>query len=200
MKLKDACPLEGAVTYLDSMSTSYLYRPFQKGNLYSTSPSSIKYAQKLNCQCVKFDIRQNENQGALIKESAAAAAKSLQLCPNLCDPTDGIPPGSPFPGILQARTLAWVSTSFSNAWKWKMKVKSLSHVRLSDPVDCSPPGSSIHGIFQVRALEWGAIAFSHKGVYCLVNADTLVLLSQIDQASVANEGSFSDLWFCILDH
>ena len=198
MKLKDACPLEGAVTYLDSMSTSYLYRPFQKGNRYSTSRSSIKYAQKLNSQCVKLDIRQSENQGALIKESAAA--KSLQLCLNLCNPTDSSPPGSPVPGILQARTLEWVSTSFSNAWKWKMKVKSLSRVWLSDPVDCSPPGSSIHGIFQARALEWGAIAFSHKGVYCLVNADTLVLLSQIDQASVANEGSFSDLWFCVLDH
>ena len=58
------------------------------------------------------------------------AAKSLQLCPTLCDPTDGSPPGSPVPGILQARTLEWVAISFSNAWKWKVKVKSLSHVRL----------------------------------------------------------------------
>ena len=63
--------------------------------------------------------------------SAAAAAKSLQLCPTLCDPTDHSPPGSPVPGILQARTLEWVATSFSNAWKWKVKVKLLSHVRLS---------------------------------------------------------------------
>ena len=46
---------------------------------------------------------------------AAAAAKSLQLCPTLCDPTDGSPPGSPVPGILQARTLEWVAVSFSNA-------------------------------------------------------------------------------------
>ena len=60
----------------------------------------------------------------------AAAAKSLQSCPTLCDPIDGRPPGSPFPGILQARTLEWVAISFSNAWKWKEKVKSLSHVRL----------------------------------------------------------------------
>ena len=60
----------------------------------------------------------------------AAAAKSLQLCPTLCDPIDGSPPGSPVPGILQARTLEWVAISFSNAWKWKMKVKSLSCVRL----------------------------------------------------------------------
>ena len=63
--------------------------------------------------------------------AAAAAAKSLQSCPTLCDPTDGSPPGSPVPGILQARTRKWVAISFSNAWKWKVKVKSLSRVRPS---------------------------------------------------------------------
>ena len=62
--------------------------------------------------------------------AAAAAAKPLQSCPTLCDPIDGSPPGSPVPGILQARSLEWVAISFSNAWKWKVKVKSLSHVRL----------------------------------------------------------------------
>ena len=62
--------------------------------------------------------------------AAAAAAKSLQSCPTLCDPTDGSPPGSPVPGILQAGTLEWVAISFSNAWKWKVKGKSLSRVRL----------------------------------------------------------------------
>ena len=61
---------------------------------------------------------------------AAAAAKSLQSCPTLCDPIDGSPPGFPVPGILQARTLEWVAISFSNAWKWKVKVKSLSCVWL----------------------------------------------------------------------
>ena len=61
---------------------------------------------------------------------AAAAAKSRQSCPTLCDPIDGSPPGSPVSGILQARTLEWVAISFSNAWKWKVKVKSLSCVRL----------------------------------------------------------------------
>ena len=60
----------------------------------------------------------------------AAAAKSIQLCPTLCDPIDGSPPGSPIPGILQARTLEWVAISFSNAGKGKVKVKSLSRVRL----------------------------------------------------------------------
>ena len=51
-------------------------------------------------------------------------------CPTLCDPIDGSPPGSSVPGILQARTLEWVAISFSNAWKWKVKVKSLGRVRL----------------------------------------------------------------------
>ena len=59
-----------------------------------------------------------------------AAAKSLQLCPTLCDPIDGSPPGSPVPGILQARTLEWVAISFSNAGKGKVKVKSLSCAQL----------------------------------------------------------------------
>ena len=171
------------------------------------------------------------------KKDSAAAAKSLQSCPILCDPRDDSPPGCPVPGILQARTLEWVAISFSNAWKWKVKVKllsrvrlpatpwtaahqaplstywnglkknscwkivyaifysvntvfpsqspsglwlrshifaisfsnawkwkvkgkSLSHVQLSNPMDCSLPGSSIHGIFQARVLELGAIAFS----------------------------------------
>ena len=59
---------------------------------------------------------------------AAAAAKSLQSCLTLCNPIDGSLPGSPVPGVLQARTLEWVAISFSNAWKWKVKVKSLIHV------------------------------------------------------------------------
>ena len=62
--------------------------------------------------------------------AAAAAAKSLQSCPTLCDPIDGSPPGSPVPGILKPRTLEWVAISFSNAWKWKVKMKSLSLVQL----------------------------------------------------------------------
>ena len=98
-------------------------------------------------------------------------------CCCCCDLIDGRPPGSPVPGILQARTLEWVAISFCNAWKWKVKVKSLSLVRLSDPMDCSPPGSSIDGIFQARVLEWGAIAFS-KGntaasIKCCTNSAQL---------------------------
>ena len=65
-----------------------------------------------------------------LNSAAAAAAKSLQSCPTLCDPIDSSSPGSPVPGILQARTLEWVAISFSNAWKWKVKVKLLSRVLL----------------------------------------------------------------------
>ena len=78
--------------------------------------------------------------------NTAAAAKSLQSCLTLCDPTDGSPPGSPVPGILKARTLEWVVISFSNVRKWKVKVKSLSRVQLV------APGSSVHGILQARVL------------------------------------------------
>ena len=65
-----------------------------------------------------------------MQSAAAAAAKSFQSCLTLCNPIDGSPPGSAIPGILQTRTLEWVAISFSNAWKWKVKVKSLSHVPL----------------------------------------------------------------------
>ena len=72
----------------------------------------------------------SEYKAGLPRAAAAAAAKSLQSCPTLCYPIDGSLPGSPFPGILQARTLEWVAISFSNAWKWKVKVKSLCPIRL----------------------------------------------------------------------
>ena len=90
---------------------------------------------------------------------AAAAAKLLQLCPTLCDPIDGSPPGSPWdsPGKNTGVGCHYLLQC--------MKVKSESEVAqscptLSDPMDCSLPGSSIRGIFQARVLEWGAIAFS----------------------------------------
>ena len=93
----------------------------------------------------------------------AAVAKSLQSWPILCDPRDSSPPGSPIPGILQARTLEWVAISFSNAWKWKWSPQS--RLTPSDSMDLSLPGSSIHGIFQARVLEWGAIVFSNISPY-----------------------------------
>ena len=111
--------------------------------------------------------------------AVATAAKSLQSCLTLCDPIDGSPPGSPVPGILQARTLEWVAISFSTAWKWK--VKSESEVSQSCPIlrfpmDCSLPGSSVPGIFQARVLEWGAIAFSGSLCNVVVNPENSYLL------------------------
>ena len=96
-------------------------------------------------------LRNNYNIAA-----AAAAAKSHQSCLTLCDPIDGSPPGSPIPGILQARTVG------CHFLLQCMKEKSESEVAqscptLSDPVDCNLPGFSVHGIFQARVLEWGAI-------------------------------------------
>ena len=88
-------------------------------------PSSIGWGKELI-----FNRFFSNTQSGPKKEAVAAAAKSLQSCPTLCYPTDGSPPGSPIPGILQARTLEWVAISFSNAWKWKVKVKSLSRVWL----------------------------------------------------------------------
>ena len=75
-------------------------------------------------------FRQEYWSGLPFPFDGAVTVMSFQSCPTLCDPIDGSPPGSPVPGILQARTLEWVAISFSNAWKWKVKEKSLSRVRL----------------------------------------------------------------------
>ena len=102
--------------------------------------------------------------------AAAAAAKSLHSYPTLCDPIDGSPPGSPVPGILQARILEWVAISSSNAWKWKVKVKSLSCVWLvATPWTADHQAPPSMGFSQARVLEWGAIAFSALYVYIIVN-------------------------------
>ena len=90
--------------------------------------------------------------------AAAAAAKSLQSCLTLCDPIDGSPPGSPVPGILQARILEWVAFSSSNVWKWKVKVKSLSRVWL-----VATPWTAAHQTspsMRFSRQEWGAIPSS----------------------------------------
>ena len=93
----------------------------------------------------------------MVAKYTAAAAKSLQLCPTLCDPIDGSPPGSSIPVILQARILELVAISFSNAC---MHAKSLqSCPTLCDPIDSSLPGSPVPGILQARTLEWVAISF-----------------------------------------
>ena len=96
--------------------------------------------------------------GHRFNTAAAAAAKSLQSCPTLCDPIDGRPPGFSVPGILQARILKWAAISFSNACTHAKSLQSCP--TLCDPMDSSPPGSSVHRILQARILEWAAISFS----------------------------------------
>ena len=90
--------------------------------------------------------------------AAATAVESLQSCPTLCDPRDGSAPGSPAPGILQARTLEWVAIAFSNACTHAHSLQSC--LSLCHPIVSSPPGSSVHGILQAGLLEWVAISFS----------------------------------------
>ena len=91
-------------------------------------------------------------------------AKSLQSCLTLCDPIYGSPPGSPIPGILQARTLEWVAISFSNAWKWKMTVKSLSHVRLlATPWTVARQGPPSMGFS--RPEYWSGVPLPSPAVY-----------------------------------
>ena len=102
----------------------------------------------------------------------AAAAKSLQPCPTLCDPIDGSPPGSPLPGVLQARTLEWVAIFFSSAWKWKVKVKFLCRVQLlatpsSAAYQAPPsmgfsrqewdPGVGCHCLFRPLQLQFSSV-------------------------------------------
>ena len=96
-------------------------------------PSPRKRNAKRQNGCLRKsykELKKEEKWKAKEKRKDAAAAKSLQSCPTLCNPIDGSPPGSFVPGILQARTMEWVAISFSNAWKWRVKVKSLRCVRL----------------------------------------------------------------------
>ena len=97
-----------------------------------------------------------------------AAAKLLQSCPTLCDPIDGSPPGSAIPGILHERTLEWVAISFSNAWKWKVKVKWLSRVWL-----VATPWTAAHQAplsmgFSIDLLKtWNFLSGeSYKSTFC----------------------------------
>ena len=127
---------------------------------------SRHFSKSLKCNCflrlfspvpeVNFAIQILYHRRYFNNKVGHAAAKALQSCPTLCNPIDGSPSGSPFPGILQARKNTGVGCHFLLQC---MKVKSESKVTqscptLSDPMDCSPPGSSVHGIFQARVLEW----------------------------------------------
>ena len=102
--------------------------------------------------------------------AASAAAKSLQLCLTLCDSIDGSPPGSTVPGILQAITLEWIAISFSNAWKWKVKVKLLSRVRLLATLWTAayqaPPSMGFS-----RQEYWSGVPLpsQSRAAYCAIN-------------------------------
>ena len=102
-------------------------------------PSNISLPSQGSClqSTVRQGLRSIWDNAGTFTYNTATTAKSLQSCLTLCDPMDGSPPGSPVPGILQARTLEWVAISFSNAWKWKVKSESevaQSCPTLSDPM------------------------------------------------------------------
>ena len=132
-------------------------------------------------------------------------AKSLQSCPTLCDPIDGSPPGSPIPGIFQARTLEWVAISSSNAWKWKVKMKSLSRVQLlATPWTAAyqaPPSMGFS-----KQEYWSGVplpspcsdmdtTFCHK---CLKNTQNWCLLNTKNASSIlANFITQLFIYFCV---
>ena len=134
----------------------------------------------------------------------AAAAKSLQSCPTLCDPIDSRPPGSLVPGILQAKTLEWVAISFSNAWKWKVKVKSLiqaldmcyfvlscfSHVQLfATPwaVACQAPLSMKFS----RQEYWSGLPFPSHGIFLAHGSNPGLLHCRQILYCLSHRGSFT---------
>ena len=114
---------------------------------------------------VSLPYTKNPAHFSCVQSDEFATAKSLQSCPTLCDPIDRSPPGSPVPGILQARTLEWVAISFSNTGKWKVKVKSLSCVRLlSTPWTTAyqaPPSMGFS-----RQEYWSGVPFICKPLCC----------------------------------
>ena len=135
--------LDGWVIWPSSVESSLKWKLVSKSGTLPTLPFSLCHSVWEACYLLTIptDRRMRRGQYESISSkvleelldvfphiAAAAAAKLLQSCPTLCDPIDSSPPGSPVPGILQARTLEWVAISFSHARKWKVKVKLLSRV------------------------------------------------------------------------
>ena len=112
--------------------------------------------------------------------AAAAAAKSLQLCPTLYDPIDGSPQGSPVPGILQARTVERVAISFSNAWKWKVKGKSLSCVWLL----ATPQTAAYQALYVFKSLSWLPLGLAHFLTLDLWHSQILSSVSAIQDIDI----------------
>ena len=151
------------LTYLLQLRLCFRELPYQLRIRFV--PGSVPFEESEKRPCVQEMFFSHGNKQRILSwtshlQECSALVESL-VCKHFstflipCS-LHGSPPGSPIPGILQARTLEWVAISFSDAWKWKVKVKSLSRVRLFE--DCSLPRSSTHGIFRARVLEWGAIA------------------------------------------
>ena len=131
----DCSPPDSSVRgILQARILEWVVMPSSRGSSQSRDRTLISYVSCIGRQVLYLGSPEYKFAAA-----AAAAAKSLQSCPTLCDPIDGSPPGSPVPGIRQARTLEWVAISFSSAWKWKVKVKSLSHVQL-----CATPWTAAY--------------------------------------------------------
>ena len=130
--------------------------------LRASSWFSSKKKKKKKKLAVKSQRRHGGNLSEIspFEKAAAAAAKLLQSCPTLCDPIDSSPAGSIPPGILQARTLEWVAISCSNAWKWKVKVNSLSQVRLFSTPWTQPTRLLRPWDFPGKSTGVGAAAFS----------------------------------------
>ena len=136
--------------------------------------------------------------------AAAAAAKSLQSCPTLCDPIDGSPPSSPVLEILQARTLVWVAISFSNGWKWKVKVKSFGRVwllaNLRTAAYQAPPSM---GFSRQEYWSGGAIAFSDMSLKTHLNwwfpLFICNLLKTLDDSLCRVSSMFPVIWYLDLD-
>ena len=132
------CSLSGFSAHgiLQARILEWIAIPFSRGS------SRLRDRTVVSCITGRFfTIWTTENSHIISCRTYKVSAKSLQSFLTLCDPIDGSPPGSPVPGILQARTLEWMAISFSNAWKWKAKVKLLSRVRL-----VATPWTAVHQV------------------------------------------------------
>ena len=130
--------------------------------------------------------------------AAAAAAKSLKSCPTLWDPIDGSPPGSTVPGILQAKTLEWVAISFSNAWKWKVKVKLLSRVWLFatswTAAHQAPPSVGFS-----RQEYWSGVPLPSPVYSSIIHNSLKLVIHQISIIRERNKFGKSIKWKAILE-
>ena len=143
----------------------------------------------LNWQADSLPLTHQES--PILSHAATAAAKSLQSCPTLCDPIDGSPPGSAVPGILQVRTLEWVAISFSNVWKWKVKVKSLSRVWLFTTAWTkayqAPSSMGFSRQEYWTGLPWPSPILSHRSALFNTSLQVLDVLFSSIIANLTNE-------------